>query len=935
MTTLQKSVLAILCFMGMNMLSANAQQTIIKYLSGKDKDHTVAWDFYCTGGRHSEKWTTIPVPSCWELQGFGTYNYGHDEKRTHRKVGHEKGLYKYRFSVPDSWKGKIVNIVFEGSMTDTKVKINKKQAGPVHQGAFYRFKYNITDLLRYGSENLLEVTVNKVSSNASVNRAERQADFWIFGGIFRPVYLEVKPKQHIERIAIDARAKGMFTAQVYLKGQGSAVSISGQIETLDGTKVGNLFTKTIDKQASYQTLSTRLRQVQQWSPEFPHLYVVELYLKDKKGRTIHKVEKRFGFRTIEVRSGDGIYINGKKIRFKGVDYHSFWPSSGRTLSKALVIKDINLIKDMNMNAVRLSHYPRASYFYDVCDSLGLFVADELTGWQAAYDTVVGRKLVKEMVINDVNHPSVVMWNNGNEGGYNFALDQYFKKWDPQKRPVNHPGSIFKNFDSQHYPSIHSLEEKFLHEHLIIFPDEFMHGLYDGGGGAGLQDIWQLMRGHSRSAGGFIWDYADGCVVRTDKNDSLDCDDNHDADGILGPYREKEGSFYAIKAIWSPVQIQQLPISKKKWNEKLSVENRYFFTNLKQVKFEWTLLDYPGPFEESDERKITDKGDILSPDIAPQSSGFIQLHLPPEWRESDALKITATDPHGREIYQWTFPIKDRTYWINRSVPEADNTALIKQTDSSYILTSGSLAIQISKKSGYILGVRRSGNTYSFKGGPFIVGDSSSLKEITQEGKTIHADFAQDGYEVNYSIHGEWLKIDYSYRPKGSYPFFGVGFNYPEQKVEGIRWLGHGPDRVWKNRLAGMELGLWSKKHKKYPGRVAIHGYHWHKPKFNGYYADLYWAVLQTTEGPITMMVTSPGIYLGLLQPRFPLHPGKAKANYPQAGLSFLHAISPIGSKFHNSAYLGPAGLPNLFEYGYATKGHLYKYRNTLWLNFGSR
>src|SRR5690606_26584639 len=114
------------------------------YLSGTGSDHTVPWDFYCSDGMNAGKWTTIPVPSNWELQGFGKYNYGSD-RDAHK--GKETGRYKYTFQVPASWRDRQVNIVFEGSMTDTEVKINGRSAGPVHQGAFYAFKYDITALL--------------------------------------------------------------------------------------------------------------------------------------------------------------------------------------------------------------------------------------------------------------------------------------------------------------------------------------------------------------------------------------------------------------------------------------------------------------------------------------------------------------------------------------------------------------------------------------------------------------------------------------------------------------------------------------------------------------------------------------------------------------------------------------------------------------------
>src|SRR5665647_25428 len=167
------------------------QKTDIQYLSGTDKDHTVTWDFFCTKGRSSEKWSTIQVPSHWEFQGFGNFNYGQNEK----VFNDEKGLYKYQFPISKDWKKKKVFLVFEGSMTDTEVKINGKSAGAIHQGAFYRFKYEITNLLKFGANNLLEVTVSKESSDKSINKAERRGDFWVFGGIYRPVYLEANPSE--------------------------------------------------------------------------------------------------------------------------------------------------------------------------------------------------------------------------------------------------------------------------------------------------------------------------------------------------------------------------------------------------------------------------------------------------------------------------------------------------------------------------------------------------------------------------------------------------------------------------------------------------------------------------------------------------------------------------------------------------------------------
>jgi beta-galactosidase/beta-glucuronidase len=549
----------------------SGQETLIKYLSGTDKDHTILWDFYCTEGRKSGEWSKIPVPSNWELQGFGTYNYGHDKDK-----GTEQGRYKHEFTTGPT-SGKKVYIVFEGSMTDTRVLINGKSAGAIHQGSFYRFKYDITDLLNSNGKNLLEVTVDKNSANQSVNNAERKSDFWVFGGIYRPVYLEIVPERFIDRMAIDAKADGTFAVDIYLANLKAGETIEAEVQTLKGKRIGTKFTeKALGKEAT--RLKSSFKNPKLWSAEFPHLYQVLVTLRDANG-SLHKVVQKFGFRTVELRKSDGLYVNGSKIILKGSNRHSFWPETGRTLSHNVHLMDASLMKEMNMNAVRMSHYPPDQDFLDVCDSIGLYVLDELTGWQAKYDTEVGKKLVKELVVRDVNHPSILFWDNGNEGGWNTELDDQYRLYDPQDRTVIHPWTKFNGTDTKHYPDYNGIVNTSANGKEVFFTTEFMHGLYDGGAGAALDDFWSEMLKHPHAAGGFIWAFLDEAVIRTDKGNIYDSDGNHGADGIVGPHREKEASFFTIKEIWSPIYVA--PISMGSFNGVIPIENRYSFTNVNQ------------------------------------------------------------------------------------------------------------------------------------------------------------------------------------------------------------------------------------------------------------------------------------------------------------------------------------------------------------------
>ncbi|MFC0512899.1 glycoside hydrolase family 2 protein [Mucilaginibacter angelicae] len=888
-------------------LITRAQETQKLFLSGTGSDHTVNWQFFCTEGNNSGKWTTIPVPSNWELQGFGKYNYGLAKDSL---KGKEKGLYKYEFNVPASWRGKAINIVFDGSMTDTEVKLNGKLAGPVHQGAFYRFKYDVGALLSYGKSNLLEVTVSKHSSNTSVNAAERKGDFWVFGGIFRPVFLEASPKSHIGYYAVDAKANGNLKAQLRLAFVKSG-TVTGQVYTLAGQKFGTPFSVKINAGDTVANISTHIASPKLWSPEFPNLYNVVFTL-NQNGKAVHTVKQRIGFRTVELRKHDGIYVNNVKIKFKGVNRHSFWPTTGRALNKKISIEDVLLMKDMNMNAVRMSHYPPDDHFLDVCDSLGLFVLDELTGWHHAYDDVVGSKLTKELIEKDINHPSIVMWDNGNEGGFNFNLDHLFDELDIQKRPLIHPWGIFRGTNTQHYINYDYGTNTGINGHDIFFPTEFLHGLYDGGGGAGLDDFWKQMWYTPISAGGFIWDFADEAVVRTDKNGELDSDGDHGPDGIIGPYHEKEGSYYAIKEIWSPVYLEPREITSA-FNGTLPLENRYSYTNIKQCTFSYKLAMLNGAGSKT---KI---GTIASPDVAPGQYGNLQLQLPKDWQNFDVLYISAFDVNKQELFTWSFPISSHDQIANRFIAKTGGSkAAITETDSLYnVKTGNGIELAFNRNSGILVSVKNAKGNIPFNNGPILVEgqDQTGFQKLTchYEGDNlvVEAVFPPKKSEplMKWTIYPSgWVQLDVKYWPIGEEAtLMGVNFSFPEKEIKGITFMGDGPYRVWKNRMKGTALGVWDKTYNNTitgQGKVVY-------PEFKGYYSNLYWMKLQTTGQPVTIVCNSRDVFMRLFTPSNPKNVYNTAPLFPSGDISFMHGITPIGTKSQKPEKLGPGGQKNQY------------------------
>jgi hypothetical protein len=888
--------------------AANAQQTEKIYLSGTGSDHTVNWDFFCTGGMNANKWTTIAVPSCWELQGFGKYDYGFAKDSVR---GKEKGLYKHSFNVPANWNGKAINIVFEGVMTDAEVKINGTVAGPIHQGAFYAFKYDISKLLKYGSNNLLEITVAKHSANESVNAAERRADFWIFGGIFRPVWLEVLPPVHIKQIAINAKANGEFIGSITTTDGNGNFGVSASIFNKKGTLVKNINVKNVNDNAwnSFMIMD-RITNPLTWSPESPNLYTAVFKI-TSQGKTLHTISKKFGFRTVEVKARDGIYVNGVKVKMKGVNRHSFRPESGRALSKKNSIEDVLLMKDMNMNAVRMSHYPPDDHFLDACDSLGLFVLDELAGWHGHYDTPTGTKLLKEMIDHDVNHPSIIIWDNGNEGGHNLDLDPLFKQYDIQQRTVIHPWFLFGGIETMHYREYNYGIGNYDHGHDIVMPTEFLHGLYDGGHAAGLEDYWEAMWKNPLSAGGFLWSFADEGVVRRDKNDSIDTDGNHGPDGIVGPHLEKEGSYYAIKEIWSPVSFEKKEITDA-FDGRLNIENRYHFTNLSQCKFRWGLvgLDY------GNSDTYIQNGNSVSPNIKPGDKGVLQLTLPATWRKFDVLYVLVMDPFNREIFSWSFPIVRPSAVAARKVTEKGSADIrVNEADSTFNIIAGDVELSIHKQKGLLTSVKNKKGTIVLNNGPVIQEGANNFSNFNYRYENRNLVISsQFNRKTNYNTlqwtiyPSGWVKMQLIYFPADYFTsMVGVNFSFPEKEIKEVQYMGYGPYRVWKNRMKGQRFGVWTKSHNN-----TETGETWIYPEFRGYYRNMYWAKFITRSQPFTVCTDNEDLFLRLFTPAWKTDQWhNYEPTFPTGDISFMQAIPGIGSKTQRPETTGPMGMKNIY------------------------
>jgi hypothetical protein len=1012
-----KLALAFASLLSFAALAAAEPKTEVRFLSGHGPKDAVPWEFSVTGGRRAGEWTTIPVPSNWELHGFGTYNYGQEKTKSD-----EHGLYRLRFNVPTEWKGRRIRLVFDGVMTDAAVKLNGRVAGPVHQGGFYRFRYDVTSLLKLGdgadNANLLELDVAKVSADAQTELAERGGDYWVFGGIFRPVWLEALPATAIEHVAIDARADGALTADVAFSvlpaGRVDGLTVAplrldAQVLAADGSAVGAVISQTLAAGGSGRVrIAGHTEAPRTWTAETPNLYTLRLALR-RGSEIVHTIDQRFGFRTFEVRDGQGLFLNGQRILLKGVDRHSFRPETGRALNREDCYEDVRFMRSMNMNAVRMSHYPPDEAFLEACDEIGLYVLDELSGWQHAHGTTIGRLLVREMVERDVNHPAILFWDNGNEGGFNRDLDGEFSLYDPQQRRVLHPWDTFSGVDTKHYPGYEEFAKR-LHGANLVMPTEVLHGLYDGGMGAGIDDYWRALTASPVGAGMFLWVLHDEGVVRTDQGGRVDVFSTFAPDGIVGPHFEKEASYFAIRDVWSPVQFDAPKLSGP-FEGKIAVHNRYDFTLLSACRFTWKLVRFEGT------EKVLAAGTATSPVVAPHGDGELSLALPANWREADALAVTITDPSGAELWTSTWAAPALATHTSAALAAPNGTAGTGKKSAAEIqLSGGGVTATFDPATGLLREVRRGekrfalangprlafarppaagtaewlpftaddtpaseihrlasphlanvaevdvaglrdvafalfkielspdgsawttifdgsrrsndGNRYDFPpqtvaairvtnlhsehGAPLALksarvgyaaarfpGAPASVASVTLSGAAVEVRGGPGGLDrARWTMRGDGsLELDYAYALEGDFAYHGVTFDFPETEMKKLTWLGEGPYRVWQNRRRGATLGLHAIEH-----NAIQPGESWGYPEFQGYFAGLRWAQLDTPAGAVTVTSASPEIFLRVGTPRVS-HPFTT-VDFPAGDFSFLHAIPAMGSKFKTSIDSGP-------------------------------
>jgi hypothetical protein len=477
-------------------------------------------------------------------------------------------------------------------------------------------------------------------------------------------------------------------------------------------------------------------------------------------------------------------------------------------------------------------------------------------------------------------------------------------------------------------------------------------LDDGGGAAGLADFWELFWKTPNAGGGFIWALLDEGIVRTDLNGFIDVNRVNAPDGVVGPHREKEGSYYAIREIYCPVKIdlKKLP---EPFNGIIPVENRYHFTNLKDCRFEWQLVSFNLLQQRQAGHQVMKSGKMAGPDVKPVAGGTLNLELPDDYKKYDALYLKAFDRSGEEIMcrSWNTGgnLKSVDQLVKKDVSDQekkqreklratgvqeDNILPISQqsadlskekgvtemseNDSVLTLKASGIAVIFGKKDGKIRKVTNDlGLPIPFGNGPVLVSGEAHLECIKpvrgDKSYSLEMTYSGDLKKVTWTMFSSgWLAMNYEYQVSGEQLFTGISFDFPESDIISAKWLGKGPANVWKNRLQGGLLDVYQRMYNnKLPADNS-----WGLPQFKGYFPEISWMEFNTVDGKFTVVAQEEDLFVRL----FSFYGISGPKNYPalpKGDISFLDAIPPVGTKLamgisNDTWNLGPAGELNKMD-----------------------
>ena len=740
-----------------------------------------------------ETWGKIPVPGCWEAYGFCEPRYDYPDSLT--------GYYRNSFTVPAEWKGQQIIIRLDGVLRGYDLWLNGQYVGSWESG------YNTCqfDLTPYLTKNAFKGEAQQLAMRVYSQFKGYEFDCfddWATMGIFRDVTLFTVPKTHLSDLTVTTKINGEVTVK---------------------TEVANATSKTITDyeimDADGQVVSTggKIENPHLWTAETPYLYTLRVYVKEK-GKTLQTFTQKIGIREISI-EGNLLKLNGQPIKLRGVNAHSTDPKTIKVISDELTLKDMCMMKEASVNYMRLSHYPRESRFFELADSLGFYLVDEVPfGFgdkhlsNRKYQDILKTRALAT-VTRDKNHPSVLVWSVGNENPLPqtcVEVGDYVGQLDPS-RPYCFPqvGSYFRKFwekagvqpsetgpspfPSQapiyapHYPTTGQIGGFYQHLDRPVIFTEYCHTL-----GISFEDHdrqWEIIERTPGIAGGSVWEWADqGMPFRGKKDDvrgrmfgyeekvytsedgGFEMYGNKGTDGLLYADRTPLPNYYELQHNYARAFVRSVSCGSLAAN--LEIVNRYDFLNLKdEVDFHWVLtLD----------RDTVNQG-TFRPDCPPRSSVPYSLELPshlsPLTTHLLLLHFDIEDAQGHTFLRQSFVLnKPQIEWTGHG-----SGSVMAQETTIRTGCKPTMAERITQK------------------------DRLSQKYLLPiENEQVKADIVskciEGGEEITFTLTPDTAEV---FRSE-------LGLAYLlDKSIDRVQWIGYGPFASYPGRHQANRYGLWAK------------------------------------------------------------------------------------------------------------------------------
>ncbi|MFP4289056.1 MAG: glycoside hydrolase family 2 TIM barrel-domain containing protein [Bacteroidales bacterium] len=713
----------------------------------------------------TRNWDQIPVPSNWEMHGFGTAIYTNipypfvpvdppyvpdDDNPT--------GLYRTTFSIPAEWQNMQVTLQFGGVSSAYYVYVNGEFVG-YSEDSHLPAEYDITPYLKRG-ENLLAVKVHKYSDGVYLE----DQDHWRMGGIHRDVYITASPRVQLYDFFVKTHLNDSFNygeirirpefrtfenesyenhkLLVHLFNQ-SGKPILEQPATMDiENQINEKYPPTGN--VKFDLINIPVEKPMLWTAETPNLYTVVFELQDSNGKTLEFRSVETGFRRTEFIDGE-LFVNGKPVLLYGVNRHDHHQYNAKVVSRENMRRDVELMKQFNINAVRTSHYPNDPYFYKLCDRYGLYVIDEANiethqiGSQLSNDPdwmLAHMERGMRMVLRDKNHPSIIFWSLGNESGYgpnHAAMAQWMKEYD-DTRFIHYEGAQLRHgyggfaagdpdwvdMRSRMYHSIHEMVymANQCKDGRPVVWCEYAHSM--GNSTGNLFKFWDAIRSNKRLIGGFIWDWMDQALVKTTENgkeywayggdfgDTLINDENFCLNGIINADQTPKPATWEVKKIFQPLNAKIINAE----SGIISIDNRHHFLSTDIYNLQWEITaNGIVVLEGKTDMPLIEAGqtgrvslDYQKPDLEPGKDYYLNVYFvrKEETRYADAGHQAAFNQFE---LPWSTPVDHSIMALEDQQPLE-----ISESASMLSLSGSDFVIGISKETGMLSSYQRDNKEY---------------------------------------------------------------------------------------------------------------------------------------------------------------------------------------------------------------------------------